>query len=137
MFQQSIVVSKPHMKPVVMKTAAVNEPSSDEESVMPLEYFSGYELELQETILQLSSELENYGDWSSSSDEDESPELSQSATDATHTDSLESSVQETPSSADSREAPDNTYEFTDYELLLEKAVHDLTSLSDVLVGCGT
>lgn len=168
MFQQNIVVSKPHMKPEVLKPAA-SELTSEEDAVMPLEYFAGYELELQETILQLNSELEGDSDDSFSSKEEDEVETgvqsvaessccvaSCSETDSGEEDmvfrqvelqSPRNGVQDTsvPTQecmdlqSDDKMVPsvsEGGQEFDDYELLLQNAVHELTSLSHVLVGFG-
>lgn len=158
MFQQnSIVVGKPHMKPVVLKPSPADEPLADEDAVLSLEYFAGYELELQETILQLNSELE--GSFSSEEEEEEEDSLDQHVAETSLADSLScseaDSVEEAPlgeATLGQLESPEDpaqeamnqrvvlsstngcAYEFDDYELLLQKAVHDLASLSDVLVG---
>ena len=169
MFQQhNIVVSKPHMKPEVLKPAASELNSEEEDAVMPLEYFADYELELQETILQLNSELEGDSDDSFSSKEEdgtgsqsavESSCVANSGSCSSETDSGDeednmvfvhqlqsprSGVQDT--SVPTQECIDqsggspyneNAQEFDDYQLLLQNAVHELTSLSHVLVGLGS
>ena len=157
MFQQSIVVNKPHMKPVVLKSAADSEEAlvSDGDSVMPLEYFSSYELELQETILQLNSQLEDDSD--SSSDEEDSEgcgAADQETLSLARTDSCscsESSVYEETEepleashgqvqfqkcspqlcAAAEEEVVVPNGQFDEFESSLQKAVRELTSL---LVG---
>lgn len=147
MFQQNIEVSHPHMKPVVFKCEELPPDSTD--TVMPLEYFSAYELELQETILQLNSELEGNSDSSYSEDDDQNDadhaETSVSLSDrlSSSEDSVWEACEGEDGQVQSLEAPTSqqaspgvlpTKAFDDYESLLQKAVHELTSLSDVLVG---
>ena len=150
MFQQNIEVSQPHMKPVVFKCEEL--PPDNTDTVMPLEYFSAYELELQETILQLNSELE--GSDSSYSEDDQNNEehaetgvglsdrLSSCSEDSVwescegengQIQSLEVQSSQQSSQQASLGVPP-TEAFDDYESLLQKAVHELSSLSAVLVG---
>ena len=124
MFQQSIEVTKPHFKPDVHKPVPENE-ASDDDSIMPLEYFATYELELQETILQLNSELDR-DDGSSDGDEDE-------VFMSVSVDNNKPSDSESSSSEESLEPEHKPDEFGDYELSLQNAVLELSSLSDVLV----
>lgn len=147
MFQQSVVVNKPHFKPVVFKPSS-ELPSSDEDSVMPLEYFSGYELELQETILQLNSQLED----DSSSEEDEEDECFAEPISLGSLSCSDNCVEEVSKLPLESSSPDNVQhppqhsissttdhdpvlpqaevevEFGDCEQLLQKAVHELSSL---------
>lgn len=135
MFQQSIEVSKPHYKPTVFKSAIDNEPSG-EDSVMPLEYFATYELELQETILQLNSELDR--DSQDSDFEEDDAFVSESQCDDRPSDSESSSTEELETFTTSlglyqQNSDERINEFGDYEQRLQNAVHELTSLSDILV----
>lgn len=171
MFQQSIEVSQPHMKPVLFKSSVISEISSEEDSVMPLEYFAAYEIELQETILQLNSELGSESEEDSSSDsadgDQDSPESDSEQRNSNTLSSLDNSSHEAceepvgtsaaqvelqeklshehqqsaqtfgsvnfPSESPSTMLAAN--EFGDYELELQKAVHELANLSNVLVRC--
>jgi hypothetical protein len=145
--QQNIVVSKPHMKPEILKPSLIADPPEEITTVMPLEDFAEYELELQETILQLNSELvetQGLGGEGSThdpgglseadSDDEEDDAILQSSEDG-----IQNSVPAEGSSASSHEdvvvpADDSVVKFDAYELLLQRAVHELASLSDILVG---
>lgn len=170
MFQQDIEVTQPHLKPIVYKSSVLHEDASpDQDSVIPLEYLTAYELELQQTILQLNSEL---GDSSDDSSFEDSDSCADTGNYTSHSDEnqsvpqnnlvhssrcLENSSNEEcvseprtpPEQALSHECIANgqtsgdmklltgdadTNEFDDYELRLKSAVHELASLSDILVG---
>lgn len=135
MFQQSIEVTKPHFKPDVFKAVPDNE-ASDDDSIMPLEYFATYELELQETILQLNSELDR--ECGSSDDGDEDDAFLSVSLDNNKPSDSDSSSSEEPLEASSglcslEHKLDGGNEFGDYELSLKNAVLELSSLSEVLV----
>lgn len=139
MFQQNIEISKPHYKPTVFKSAIDNE-TSGEDSVMTLEYFATYELELQETILQLNSELDRDSQ-DSDFEEEDAFVVSESQCDDRPSDSESSSTEELEtfnevhenSSGHQQESNERVNEFGNYEQRLQNAVHELTSLSDILV----
>ena len=138
MFQQNVVVTNPHLKPAVFKPS-VSEPSVD--SALSLEFFSSYELELQETILQLNSELADGDDSSSQSEEDEplnsslteTPSVAECTTSREEEAVLRAQADLTASlqSAVEEDVGPSNLDFTNYELLVQKAVHDLDSF---LVG---
>lgn len=132
MFQPSIEVTKPHFKPVVNKAATVIE-ASDEDSIMPLEYFTTYELELHETIQQLNSELA--GDSEESDCEEDCVFMNGSLHNDKPSDSESASSEdlEPPKECHEIQINTNTNEFGDCELSLHHAVLELTNLSDTLV----
>lgn len=151
------------MKPVLLKLSA-SELSPEDHTAMPLEDFSGYELELQETIMQLNSELEADSDSSSSLEEDipdqcvaensllvaYSSNLFSSETDSSEEEEAAVGQLQFPEEGPSAPTQEDinqgagcgvvlpasgcAYQFDDYVSLLQKAVHELASLSDILVG---
>ncbi len=141
MFQQNIEVSQPHFKPAVFKTTATDNELSDEGSVMPLEYFAAYELELQETILQLNSELDGDSETSDCEEDDSfmngclhGDKLSDSESSSSEELETVNQVHEISSNVHQQECDEGVNEFGDCELSLQNAVHELASLSDVLVS---
>ena len=153
MYQQSIEVSKPHFKPVVFKHD-VHLPKEDDEFIMPLEEFSAYELELQETISQLTSELEESNDLSdisscdSTGDSCETKSIVGEPEETSSADSCVDDVEEPEAMSPCEETAQKhcqnhhhssasagvNREFCDYEMKLQQAIHELTSLSDVMVS---
>lgn len=138
MFQQGIV-TKPNFKPAVSKSAKVSATNEDE-PVFPLEYFSAYEQELQETILELNSELD-CGDCSGTF-EGSRPSCSDSEEDESSDDEdCDKTSSGTPQSELAKEANEQQKfsfsvakkEFDAYESRLQSAVKELSSLSHGLV----
>ncbi len=151
MFQQ-VIVTNPNLKPVNIKSFI--DDTSAESEVMPLEFFDTYELELQETIQELNSELER----SYSSDEDNNSSLEDDF--EGQSSAINGALSVTLSQSDSEESfsddefsrsPGSKCEILgavlqckertsidspiiEYELRLQEAVHELTNLSDTLVG---
>lgn len=139
MYQQSIQVNKPHYKPVCFKSSSNIE---DDDTIMPLEDFAAYELELQETILQLNSELVGGSDSSASEDESScgsvcgsyADESEASASDLCEDVALSQMSHEQQQKCNTEhETSEAQVAFSDYELKLQRAIHELTSLSDGMV----
>ena len=138
------VVTNPQFKPVVLKSSSAdgNSSSNDEDLAMPLEYFSAYELQLQETLLELNSELERWVDVDQkgshshldsrgdSSDEEHDRPL----------DSCQNKVQlletKKPDELETDAELSTEYVLTinAYELRMQEAIDDLTDLSGILVS---